>query len=183
MNSFRIAHMILLLWVLYGVVVMATSALPAFPGAEGFGTETPGGRGGQVFVVSNLNAEGPGSLRAAVEASGPRIVVFNVGGTIVLPRTLNVNNPYLTIAGQTAPGDGITVKGELGIKTHDVVVRYLRFRPGHPSAILPPDDRKDTHAINIVDDSYNVVVDHCSLSWGIDEVFSVYSYSGSPRIS
>ncbi|MDD1654565.1 MAG: hypothetical protein LUO91_02510 [Methanomicrobiales archaeon] len=166
--------MILLLWVLYGVVVMATSALPAFPGAEGFGTDTLGGRGGTVYVVTNLNDSGPGSLRAAIDASGPRIVVFATGGTIICTRTLELNNPYITIAGQTAPGDGITVKGELAVKTHDVVVRYMRFRPGHPSAILPPDKRKDTHAINIVDNSYNVVVDHCSLSWGIDEDFSVY---------
>ena len=174
MRTFRIAQGILLFLILYGIVTMAVAALPAFPGAEGFGTDTPGGRGGQVFVVTNLNAEGAGSLRAAIEASGPRIVVFAVSGIIRLPRTLNVNNPYLTIAGQTAPGDGVEVKGELGIKTHDVIIRYMRFRPGHPSAILPPDDRKDTHAINIVDDAYNVVIDHCSLSWGIDEVFSVY---------
>ena len=174
MGTLRLAQGILLFLILYGIVITAAAALPAFPGAAGFGSDTPGGRGGQVFVVTNLNAEGPGSLRAAIEASGPRIVVFAVSGIIQLPRTLNVNNPYLTIAGQTAPGDGVEVKGELGIKTHDVVIRYMRFRPGHPSAILPPDDRKDTHAINIVDDAYNVVIDHCSLSWGIDEVFSVY---------
>jgi len=178
MNSFRLAHGILLIWILYGIVVMATSALPAFPGAEGFGTETPGGRGGTVYVVNNLNDSGPGSLRAAIEASGPRIVVFATGGTINCARTLELNNPYITIAGQTAPGDGVTVKGELAVKTHDVVIRYMRFRPQPPSAILPADKRKDTHAINIVDESYNVVIDHCSLTWGIDEVFSAY---GDPR--
>jgi len=174
MRTFRIAQGILLFLILYGIVTMAVAALPAFPGAEGFGTETPGGRGGQVYVVTTLADSGPGSFRAALEASGPRIVVFAVSGTINCARTLELGNPYITIAGQTAPGDGVTVKGELAVKTHDVVIRDMRFRPVPASAIVPPEKRKDIHAINIVDDSYNVVIDHCSLTWGVDEVFSVY---------
>src|ERR1043165_4106151 len=84
--------------------------LPAFPGAEGFGANTPGGRGGRVILVTNLDDAGPGSFRAACGAEGPRIVVFQVGGTIKLKSPLTVRNPFLTIAGQTAPGDGIALR-------------------------------------------------------------------------
>jgi hypothetical protein len=87
--------------------------IPAFPGAEGYGSVTPGGRGGKVIAVTNLNASGPGSLQAACEAEGPRIVVFKVAGTI--EGTVSIRNDFITIAGQTAPGDGITIKGHLGI--------------------------------------------------------------------
>ncbi|MCA9447864.1 MAG: pectate lyase, partial [Candidatus Omnitrophica bacterium] len=89
---------------------MGASALPAFPGAEGFGAETVGGRGGRVLQVTNLKDKGPGSLREAVEAEGPRTVVFRISGTIPLEKSIVVKNPYLTIAGQTAPGDGICLK-------------------------------------------------------------------------
>jgi hypothetical protein len=92
-----------LLWV---IEMTAAAQLPAFPGAEGFGAKTPGGRGGRVIEVTNLNDSGAGSLRAAVEASGPGVVVFRTGGTLTLNSSLTVTNPYLTIAGQTAPGGG-----------------------------------------------------------------------------
>ena len=103
----------------------------AFPGAEGFGAYSKGGRGGAVLFVTNLNDSGPGSLRWAVEQKGPRTIIFKTSGTIVLEKRLDIENPFITIAGQTAPGDGICLKGEtVRIATHDVIVRYLRVRLG-----------------------------------------------------
>ena len=105
---------------------------PAFPGAVGWAAQTPGGRGGRILRVTNLNASGPGSLREAIEAQGPRIVVFEVGGVIDFGRTvLDIREPYLTIAGQTAPSPGITIiRGGIDIRTHDVILRHLRIRTG-----------------------------------------------------
>lgn len=143
----------------------AAAALPAFPGAEGFGAQTSGGRGGQVIEVTNLSDEGPGSLRAALHANGPRIVTFRVGGVIKLNSSLAISNPYITIAGQTAPGDGITLRDAgLLIKTHDVIVRFLRVRRG-------PGGFGDSLYVGA--GSYNVIVDHCSLSWATDENASI----------
>jgi hypothetical protein len=105
--------------------------LPAFRGAEGFGATTPGGRGGRVLRVTTLADSGPGSLRAALETRGPRIVVFAVSGVIDDERPLCIEEPFVTVAGQTAPGDGITLAGEeLRIQAHDVVLRHLRVRTG-----------------------------------------------------
>src|SRR6185436_4018340 len=106
--------------------------IPAFPGAGGAGQWAKGGRGGKVIAVTNLGDAGPGSLRAAVETPGPRTVIFRVSGTIELTKALRVAHPFLTIAGQSAPGDGICLKGhELQIgNTHDIVIRHLRCRPG-----------------------------------------------------
>ena len=142
------------------------AALPAFPGAEGFGARTPGGRGGRVIEVTNLNPGGPGSLQAACDATGPRIVVFRVSG--IIEDTVRVREPFVTIAGQTAPGDGICLRsGMLVISTHDVIVRYLRSRPGdHPLGPLP--ESRDCIALS-GDGPRNVIIDHCSASWGIDE--------------
>jgi len=141
-------------------------ALPAFPGAEGFGAQTPGGRGGKVIPVVNLNDAGPGSLRAACEAEGPRIVLFRVGGVIDLKSEVKVNKPYLTLTGQTAPGDGICLRGYgFMVKAHDVVVRYLRSRPGTGSG-------KEVDAIGIDSGSHNVILDHCSATWAVDENLS-----------
>src|SRR6478752_3849791 len=104
---------------------------PAFPGAEGFGKYAIGGRGGRVIAVTNLNDRGPGSFRDACTADGPRIVVFRVSGTIPLESKIKIKNPFVTIAGQTAPGDGICVRNhQVNFDTHDVVIRYMRFRPG-----------------------------------------------------
>ena len=146
------------------------SQIPAFPGAEGFGSMTKGGRGGMVFEVTNLNDSGPGSLRAAISAEGPRIVIFRNAGTIELESSLVIANPNITIAGQTAPGMGITlrsinseVEALIKIETHDVVVRFLTLRAGPPSAgdamLILTSDAHET---------YNVVIDHNSLSWAVD---------------
>src|SRR2546430_6572757 len=108
------------------------AAVPAFPGAEGAGRFSFGGRGGKVFVVTSLADSGPGTFREACEAGGPRIVVFNVAGIIQLERPVHIRAPYITIAGQTAPGDGICIAGRsTKIDTHDVVIRYMRFRRGN----------------------------------------------------
>ncbi len=145
----------------------ADQLLPAFPGAEGFGAYTPGGRGGRVILVTNLNDDGPGSLRAACETKGPRIVVFQVGGIIELQSTLVISEPYITVAGQTAPGDGICIKDYQCVvrNTHDVIIRHLRFRPGDGMGI-----EQDVLAVYV---SQNVIIDHCSTSWGTDETLSV----------
>src|SRR6185436_17410276 len=105
--------------------------LPVFPGAEGFGTRTPAGRGGKIIEVTTLADDGPGSLRAAVNDPAPRIIVFRVSGTIELADFLYVNHPFVTIAGQTAPGGGICLKNAgIVVTTHDVLIQHLRIRPG-----------------------------------------------------
>lgn len=121
-------------------------APPAFPGAEGFGTHTPGGRGGRVIEVTNLTDRGPRSLRAAVEADGPRMVVFRTAGTIEVDAPLQITNLFVTIAGRSTAGGGITLKNStkntfapLQIKTDDVVIRYLRSHPG--ARLARPTDR------------------------------------------
>jgi hypothetical protein len=145
--------------------------LPAFPGAQGFGTNTPGGRGGRIIKVTNRNNSGSGSFRAAVEASGARIVVFETGGTITLTSSLNIKNPYLTIAGQTAPGDGICIKGRpINIMAHDVVIRGIRYRLGADAGGGENGILLDGGS----DEVYNIVIDHCSLSWATDENLSTY---------
>ncbi|MEX0332616.1 MAG: glycosyl hydrolase family 65 protein [Puniceicoccaceae bacterium] len=143
--------------------------IPSFPGAEGAGGLTPGGRGGRVLFVTNLQDRGPGSFRAAVEAAGPRIVVFRVSGRIQLESPVEIEHPYLTVAGQTAPGDGICISGEtVSINAEHVIIRYLRFRRGSL-------ERRDD-ALNAVHSPGNVIIDHCSFSWGLDENVSLYRY-------
>ncbi len=146
------------------------ATMPAFPGAEGAGKFSFGGRGGKIFVVTSLEDSGPGTLREAVESAGPRIVVFNVAGIIHLKMPLFIEAPYLTIAGQTAPGDGVCVAGESTlVNTHDVVIRYMRFRRGNTSVF----DRDDALGGNPIG---NIIVDHCSCSWGGDENLSMYRH-------
>lgn len=152
------------------------AAQPAFPGAVGFGADTAGGRGGRVLAVTTLAAEGPGSLRAALEAKGPRVVVFEVGGVIDLAGgKLTIAEPFLTVAGQTAPSPGITlIRGGLSITTHDVVLRHLRIRPGdsgRPKRSGWEPDGLTTYAMDGVagEGPHNIVVDHCSLTWAVDE--------------
>lgn len=146
-----------------------TTAIPVFPGAQGFGVMTPAGRGGKILKVTTLDDHGPGSLRAALEASGPRFVVFEVSGTVQLQSgNLEVNHPFLTLAGQTSPSPGITVRGgHLSIRTHDVLVQHLRFRVGDDPE---GSERSGRDGIQIDgSEAYNVIVDHCSVSWAIDE--------------
>lgn len=138
-----------------------------------FGLDTPGGSGGVVLKVTNLNRSGPGSLAAALAHSGPRIVVFEVAGVIDLERTnLEINQPYLTIAGETAPDPGITlIKGGLRIVSHDVIVRHLHIRPG--DAGLPKRAGWDTDGIAVTgSNACNVLVEHNSISWATDELVS-----------
>ena len=145
-----------------------TSANPlrAFPGAEGFGAFTQGGRGGRVIKVTNLADAGPGSLRAAIEAKGPRIIIFETGGTIELQSPLVIRSPFITVAGQTAPGGGITLKGHaLLVSTSEVIVRFIRVRPGDIS-------KTETDSISLTA-GRNIVIDHCSASWSTDETLSV----------
>lgn len=146
---------------------------PAFPGAEGYGAWSKGGRGGQILFVTNLLDSGSGSLRAAVEANGPRTVIFRVGG-IIETKGLVIHEPYLTIAGQTAPGDGICIRKAPDVGgtvfeisgTHDVILRFLRVRAGNNTGNFRGDNLRVT-------DSDNVVIDHCSCSWGNPETLSI----------
>jgi pectate lyase len=150
-------------------------SLRAFPGAEGFGSATPGGRGGKIIFVTNLNLEGEGSLRAACAYKGPRIVIFKVGGTIDITDNIMVSEPYLTIAGQTAPGDGICLKGAgIGITTHDVIIRGLRIRIGDAIEGENPSNRDALSINNNSEPPYNIIIDHCSFSWAIDETVQLW---------
>lgn len=148
--------------------------IPSFPGAEGGGEYSFGGRGGKVITVTNLNDRGPGSFREACETGGARIVVFNVSGIIRIKTPIIVRAPYITIAGQTAPGDGVCIAGEsFWVNTHDVVVRHMRFRRGETNV----GRRDDSFGGNPVG---NIMIDHCSCSWGLDENISFYRHMFSP---
>jgi len=151
--------------------------LLAFPGAQGWAAHTLGGRGGQIIRVTTLAASGPGSFRAAIEASGRRVVVFEVGGVIDIGgEQLKITEPYLTIAGQTAPPPGITlIRTGIDIAAHDVIIQHIRVKTG--TAGLAKRRGWEPDAMGTVGGSYNVIVDHCSLMWSIDENMS----SSGPR--
>lgn len=149
----------------------ATDKLPAFPSAEGFGMYTTGGRGGKVYHVTNLNDSGEGSLRWALSQTGPRTIIFDVDGTIHLNSALNIPS-NTTIAGQTAPGMGICVADyPFSIKGANVIVRYIRIRLGNKNVLLDGADGWDGFGGF---DSRDIIIDHISTSWSIDECFSVY---------
>jgi hypothetical protein len=158
-----------------GVAPLA-NALPVLPGALGHGISTPAGRGGTVHRVTNLAATGTGSLKACVDASGPRVCVFEVSGTIRLPDDLTIRNRYITIAGQTAPSPGITLRGAgLLVKASDVLVQHIRVRPGDDPGGEPPGNR-DALKIEAPYESpiSNVVIDHCTFTWSTDEIASAW---------
>jgi pectate lyase len=153
----------------------STDDLPAFPGAEGFGSTTDGGRWGTVIAVTNLDPDGPGSLREALETEGPRIIIFRVGGTILIDTPLRIRDPFVTVAGQTAPGDGICIRGaHLTVGTHDVIVRGLRFFIGDAAEGVEGDNRDGLEVASSTEPPYNVVLDHCSVSWAVDENLSTW---------
>lgn len=150
------------------------AAPPAFEGAEGFGRHAAGARGGRTVPVENLNDAGPGSFRAAVQASGARVVDFRVGGTIELQSPIVIAEPYLTVNGESAPGGGVTFAGDgFVVRTHDVILRHFRIRPG--------DGTDDTDALSF-HDAQRCIADHLSVSWGTDEVLSVTGLSDAITI-
>lgn len=166
---------ILLLSCLLSCSLLADAQTIAFPGAEGYGKYTTGGRGGKVYIVSNLNDDGEGSFREAANAKEPRIIVFSVSGTIHLQSKLFIKD-NVTIAGQSAPGDGICLADyPVSLSGNNIIVRYLRFRMG---------DKNQKGGMvdgNGGDDAFsgtgrkNIIIDHCSLSWSTDEAFSIYA--------
>ncbi len=150
---------------------------PVFPGAEGFGTRTAAGRGGKVLFVTSLEDDGPGTLREALNQPFPRTILFRVGGVIELKDQLYIQHPFVTVAGQTAPGDGISIRNAgLAVMTHDVLLQHVRIRPGDEGK----GDPENNDALGILntgsgrDEVYNVVADHCSFSWSEDETVQTW---------
>ena len=157
-----------------GVLSNNSEELLAFPTAEGFGAFAKGGRGGEVFHVTNLNNDGEGSLRWAINQEVPRTIVFDVSGIIDITEQLTIVHPYVTIAGQTAPGEGICIRGEtLRIEAAEVIIRYLKVRLGDGKHGIGSLQGKD--AISVAKGK-NIIVDHCSASWSLDEVLSTSTY-------
>ena len=156
-------------------VPIASHAVPVIPQAAGFGIDTPAGRGGTIYKVTNLNDSGAGSLKACVDGSGPRVCVFEVSGTIKLAGDLSIRNPKITIAGQTAPSPGINLRGgAIWVKTSDVLIQHMRIRVGDDPNGPDPGNR-DALKISAPPESPSarIVIDHCSFSWSIDEVASL----------
>lgn len=174
----RAAFVIIIAFLFLTHLQKVSSAIFAFPGAEGAGAMSIGGRGGAVIHVTNLNDSGGGSLRACMTASGPRTCIFDTGGTIPLVKDIVVTNPYLTVAGQTAPGGGIQLKwasqppgsgafDTIEIQTHDVIIRGIRSRPGLNSSCCGEAGQADV-------DAQNVIFDHNSFEWSDDQILNTY---------
>lgn len=162
--------------IISNVQAQSVVELKAFPEAEGFGKKAKGGRGGKVFEVTNLNDSGTGSLRACAEASGPRTCVFRVSGTIETQDIITIKNPYITIAGQSAPGEGITLKaapsyskGSLAIRTHDVIIRHIRFRTGASTSKTSNRRGITVESSSDSNQAHNIILDHVSISWATDD--------------
>ncbi len=154
----------------------SVQAIPVIPGAAGFGMETKAGRGGTVYKVTNLNASGSGSLKACVDATVPRTCVFEVSGTIRLTSDLMIRNNQIRIAGQTAPSPGIMIRGAgIRIIASDVLIQHIRVRPGDDTNGPDPDNRDSLKITGTTTKPVrNVVIDHCSFSWSIDEIASTW---------
>jgi pectate lyase len=152
---------------------VADTGVPVYPGAEGYGIDTPAGRCGTIIHVTNLNASGPGSLAAAASASGPRIIVFDVSGNIDLGGgMITIDQPFAAIAGETAPSPGITIKGRLNVRASDVLVRHIRVRAGDQNVSNPG----SYDAVRISGERPGVdrvILDHVSVSWGIDGTLDI----------
>jgi hypothetical protein len=148
------------------------------PHYQGYGVNTRGGRGGAILRVTNLNDSGPGSLRAALNASGARFVIFEVSGTIALSSAIIVTNPFITIAGQTAPSPGITVRNHtIILDTHDVVFQHVRLRLGD-TACVDNCSSSGADALLIRNNAFNIVLDHLSISWGTHGGLSINAWTG-----
>jgi hypothetical protein len=156
--------------------VATVQALPVIPGAAGFGMETKAGRGGTVFRVTNLNASGAGSLKACIDAAVPRTCIFDVSGVIRITSDLMIRNGQIRIAGQTAPSPGIMIRGgAILIATSDVLIQHIRVRTGDDTNGPSPDNRDSLRMSGTATKAVrNVVIDHCSFSWAIDEIASVW---------
>jgi pectate lyase len=156
---------------LAGGTALPLSGVSSFAAAQAGFTRTRGGAGGRTIHVTNLNADGEGSFRAALETSGPRTIVFDVGGVIDLDKaSLNIKAPYVTVAGESAPNPGITlVRGGMQVSTHDVIVRHMAIRPG--TAGMAKKSGFEPDGLTTVS-AHDVIIDHCSLTWAIDEALS-----------